>query len=101
MTEKFEKGTEQLSKKPQENNTKNELVWLLDTTEKMNQAKNVLSDKQIQAIWEENILNPKMDIDKLTVIGYMLWVEDIQEITPEKLVEMSTKEINEYIANNY
>ena len=115
MTEEFKKGTEQLSQKPQEpqeNTAKDGLIWVLDDNkkwdileekdiEKMNQAKNVLSPEQYQAIWEKNILNEKMDIDKLTVIWYMLWVEDIQEITPEKLVEMSTKEINQYIANNY
>jgi len=34
MTAKLEKGTKQLDKKPQENTTKNELVWVLDATEK-------------------------------------------------------------------
>ena len=104
MTEEFKKGTEQLSQKPQEpkeNTAKYGLIWVLDTTEKIKQAKNVLSPEQYQAIWEKNILDERMTGNKLTVIWYMLWVEDIKQITPEKLVEMPIKEINEYIANNY
>ena len=108
MTEKFEKGTEQLSQKPQENTTKNELIWVLDDNkkwdileekdiEKIKQAEDILSPEQIQAIWEKNILDKKMTNNKLIVIWQMLWVEDIKQITPEKLVEMRVTELNHYV----
>ncbi len=62
----------------------------------MNQAKNVLSPELYQAIWEKSILDERMTKNKLIIIK-KLTVEDIKQITPEKLVEMKNPELYNYI----
>jgi len=99
--EKVETGENKLTEHTK-NETQKELVWVLvEDHENIKIAKNVLSTEQFKALWVKNILNGDMTGDKLILIWYMLEAKDIKEITPEKLVKMSIKEINQYISSNY
>ena len=90
------KRIKQPSQKPQKNTAKKVLIWVLDTTEKIKQAKDILSTELYQAIWEKSILDERMTKNKLIIIK-KLTVEDIKQITPEKLVEMKNPELYNYI----
>lgn len=80
-----------------------EAVWLkwykqLDVTIKTAIEDN-LSVEQIEAIWGKYLVKEWMTDEKITVIGYMLWAEDIIKIWLEELVNMNIDKLNELINN--
>lgn len=67
---------------------------ILDNNEeKITCAKEELSIEQYNALWEKFITHEKMTVDKLTVIGYMLSVDEIIERWAEKLANMTMAEL--------
>lgn len=65
--------------------------------ERWNEYSTTYSLHLIETIGAENLSNPKMTADKLTVIVYSLWVEDIERVWAKELAEMSMAELNELV----